>query len=74
MNLGDDPHLCSPIQQEDGDVYVITEDTDGMNAVRCCLQRVAAECEVYLSMGDDRVQLFDELDVVWKGGSRVGCC
>ena len=56
-----------PVHQEDEDVSVVTEDADGLGSIHHCLQDVAAEGDVCLSMADYTVQLVDELDAVWKG-------
>lgn len=42
--------------QEDEDVDVVAEDSD---AFRRCLQHVAAECDVCLTMGNNTVYLVD---------------
>ena len=66
MNLGDDLHSRRPVHLEDKDVGIVTENVDGLGAVGHCLQHIATEGDVCLSMGDNTVELVDELVVVWK--------
>ena len=60
-------HPRCPVDQNNEDVRVIAEDSDGFGAICNRFQYVAAEGDVCLSMGDDTVKLVDKFDVVWKG-------
>ena len=66
LNFCDNLLPRCPVYQEDEDICVITEDSEGLSAVCHWLQHVAAENDVYLSMGDNTVQLVDKLYVVLK--------
>ena len=53
--------------QEHKDVGVVTEDSDSVGAFCRPVQHEAAEGDVCLIMGNNTVQLVDQLNVVWKG-------